>query len=105
MSKRPKLRLSRLRDIGWSLWDPIGLKNEGERWEDLHYADEYDTYLMRAAGMLRRGASVEEVTDYLVETEVETMALGRAEVKERARTVVLAIRDDRLLWSDGEEHP
>ena len=30
---RPPLSLSRLRDIGFSLWDPIGILRPGEPWE------------------------------------------------------------------------
>ena len=40
MTKRPKIRLSRLRDIGWSTWDPIGLLENNQSWEDVGYADE-----------------------------------------------------------------
>ena len=54
MVERPKIRLSRLRDIGWTTWDPIGLLGQDQLWEDISYADEYDSYLLRAAGMLRR---------------------------------------------------
>ena len=103
MSKRPKLRLSRLRDIGWSLWDPMGLKDEGVHWKDLPNADEYDTYLLRAAGMIRQGETLEDVTNYLVQTDVESTALERAVVTDRAKSVVIAIRDDKHLWSDGGE--
>ena len=28
-SPQPRIRLSKLRDIGWTLWDPIGLLQEG----------------------------------------------------------------------------
>ena len=58
MSKRPKLRLSRLRDIGWSLWDPIGLNDFGDDWESVTFADEYDSYLIKVAGMLKKVAPV-----------------------------------------------
>ncbi len=49
----PKIKLSRLRDIGWSLWDLIGLLKSGQRWEDDEcrpFANEYDAYLLNAAG-------------------------------------------------------
>ena len=62
---QPKVRLSRLRDIGWSIWDPIGLLAEGETWDQKPFADEYDSYLMHAAGQLRRNVPTEEVVDYL----------------------------------------
>ncbi|MBO9197506.1 hypothetical protein J5277_25655 [Rhizobium sp. 16-449-1b] len=42
----PVIDLSRLRDIGSSLWDPIGLMPEGWTWRDddaAGFEDEYDT--------------------------------------------------------------
>jgi hypothetical protein len=43
MNQRIKVRLSRLRDIGWTEWDPIGLCPP-EGWEGIPAADEYDGY-------------------------------------------------------------
>lgn len=89
MSPRPKFKLSRLRDIGWSRWDPIGLNGEDD-WPE----DEYDSYLLLAAGRLWNGASDDEVTDYLVKVEAEHMGLGDVPgVLERAREVVSALRE------------
>ena len=61
---RPKIKLSRLRDIGWEFWDPIGLKGDRQDCED-----EYDTYLLKAAGMIWHNEPQEEVVDYLVDIE------------------------------------
>lgn len=65
MSSRPTFQLSRLREIGWAKWDPIGLGGPDHGWP----ADEYDTYLLQAAGQLWNGHSEAEVTDYLVQVE------------------------------------
>jgi hypothetical protein len=70
MTTRPTFKLSRLREIGWSRWDPIGLTGI-ENTPD----DEYDSYLLQAAGRLWNGASEEEVTDYVVTIEIEYMGL------------------------------
>ncbi len=72
----PKIRLSRLRDIGWTLWDPIGLLEKGEAWDHKPNADEYDGYLLKAAGQLRRDAPAKEVVDFLIWAEAENMGLG-----------------------------
>jgi len=89
MTTRPTFKLSRLREIGWSRWDPIGL-NGMENTPD----DEYDSYLLQAAGRLWNGASQEEVTDYLVNIEIEYMGLGEAPgVRPRAGEVVKALAD------------
>tara|TARA_R110002124_G_scaffold22412_5_gene84663 strand:+ start:295 stop:624 length:330 start_codon:yes stop_codon:yes gene_type:complete len=103
MNSHPKIKLSRLRDIGWSLWDPIGLLSTGELWtdeENLDFADEYDSYLLQAAAQLRRGIADAEVVSYLVQIESEHMGLGdRIGAKERAAAVVAAIHADKNLWT------
>ena len=83
MTTRPKFKLSRLREIGWAKWDPIGLGGTDDRPED-----EYDSYLLQAAGRLWNGASREEVANYLVSIETEYMGLGEApDVHRRANEV------------------
>lgn len=102
--RNPKIDLSRLRDIGWRLWDPIGLMPDGENWnadENLSFVDEYDTYLMNAAGQVWRGATDAEVVSYLVKVETENMGLDEAPgIHARAESVVKKIRADQLLWID-----
>ncbi len=110
ISPPPRIRLSRLRVIGWTLWDPIGIMGPSgaaaHTAEDSHglpYADEYDGYLIAAASQLRRGASRESVVEYLADIEVRHMALGeREDTRERARSVVEAILADEALWSAPE---
>ena len=77
MNSYPPLKLSRLRDIGWREWDPIGLLPAGETWESHpEFADEYDGYLIRAASELRRGWSVSDAADFLVSIVVDHMGMG-----------------------------
>lgn len=78
MPTPPKVKLSHLRDIGWTFWDPIGLLGFGQRWDDADaqsFADEYDRYLVVTAGMLRRGAVDQDAVDYLVGIEINHMGL------------------------------
>lgn len=70
------LNLSRLRDIGWSSWDPIGLLALGADWRNEPFADEYDSYLIEAASGLRNGWPVEKVTDYLLSIASDHMGLS-----------------------------
>lgn len=56
MSARPAFKLSRLRELGWALWNPIGL---GPPYKS--FADEYDGYLLQAAGQLWRAEPHERV--------------------------------------------
>lgn len=103
----PRIKLSRLRDIGWSLWDPIGLLGPDQRWDDedcLHFADEYDGYLIAAASQLRRGASEADVVAELVWVEKIHMGLGESDdSRERAQAVVDAIHADDQLWTWPDE--
>ena len=87
MTIRPKLELSRLREIGRSRWDPLGL------WAFEHAPDgEYDSYLVHAAGRLWDGASEDEVTKYLLSAEAEDMGLdGAPDALQRACEVVSAL--------------
>lgn len=77
MSSRPPLKLSRLRDIGWKHWDPIGLLPEQGTWENHpEFSDEYDRYLFHAASKLRRDWSITDAVDYLMFIANEHMGLG-----------------------------
>ena len=70
----PKIKLSKLRDIGWSIWDPIGMLAPDQNWNDedyLQFADEYDNYLIFAASQLRRNTPKEQVVHYLMDIEIE----------------------------------
>lgn len=79
-------RLPALREIGWSLWDPIGLNNGNA--PPTETIDEYDVYLLQAAAMSQDGASPETIADWLMTIEAEHMALGRQAnaLKRAART-------------------
>ena len=102
----PKVRLSRIRDHGWALWDPIGLLGDRGhfpgKWTDernKRFAGEYDRYLIDAAHQLRRGVSPEGVVDFLVDIEANYMGLGERETtRDRAQALVSAIRQDDLVW-------
>ena len=96
----PKLRLSRLRDIGWSLWDPIGILGEGEVWDGQPFADEYDSYLRQVAGQLLLGHSESEMVDYLYDVAANHMGLGpQPRLREAAERTVKAIATDDKLWN------
>lgn len=60
--------LRELRRIGWSQWDPLGLKQQDSP------RDEYDRYLVHAADMLMTGESVAGVASYL--TGIVTREMG-----------------------------
>lgn len=71
----PKTKLSRLRDIGWSKWDPIGLLGDGQKWDDedcQQFADEYDSYLLQAAGQTWLADTIARIPDYKI-TKVQEL--------------------------------
>lgn len=84
MARHPKIKLEPLREIGWRDWNPIGAGLP---------ADEYDTYLLNAAGQIVNGRSDDAVADYLVTVEIDQMGLDPAPgVHERAMVVASKIR-------------
>ncbi|KMO40600.1 hypothetical protein [Methylobacterium aquaticum] len=94
MTDTPPIALSRLRTIGWREWDPIGLLAAGEAWDHKPFADEYDAYLLKVAGDLRRGGGLREAVAYLLSVERDHMAIGdRPGQDVRAETTARAIQD------------
>lgn len=92
----PNIQLSRLREIGWSLWDPIGLReiSDGDWRDGGACADEYDTYLLQAAGKLLRGEPASEVVGYLEDTETGHIGITpNRTTRSRAEETVAAIRE------------
>ena len=90
MTTLPTFQLSRLREIGWAKWDPIGVGGPDHGWP----ADEYDTYLVQAAGQLWNGRSDEDVADYLIKIETENMGLEAVPgIRSRALDVARAMRE------------
>lgn len=90
MTARPTFKLSRLREIGWSKWDPIGIGRLNQDWP----ADEYDSYLLQAAGQLWHGQADEAVADYLVNIETDCMGLTAVPgLRSRALDVAKTIRE------------
>ncbi|MGF9565554.1 hypothetical protein [Neorhizobium sp. JUb45] len=83
--------LQTLRDIGWRLWDPIGLNGpDGPPDEAI---DEYDSYLIEAFAMLQAGSQIQDVVAILMDIESEHMALGELpDAEERATQTVLELR-------------
>lgn len=100
MARHPKIRMSRLREIGWSIWDPISMTADGSDWRTGGFADEYDNYLLRAAGMVRNGEPFTLIVDYLIEVETGHVGLSPAPgMRSRAEAVVRAIQEDDQIWS------
>lgn len=77
-----------------------------QRWDEDEaqaFADEYDTYLIEAAGLLRRGTSDQDVVELLVTVETAHMGLAlQPDTYERARSTVAAIKADKDLWTPSE---
>lgn len=76
MNPYPKIQLSRIRQIGWDQWDPIGIRSFGtDGWKE-GAADEYDAYLLQVVSRLHRGEPIESAVSYLDQIASEHMGLG-----------------------------
>ena len=96
---QPKIKLSRLRDIGWSLWDPIGLGSPGDGWPE-SCADEYDSYLLKVSTMLCAGESREDASQYLCQIAGAHMGLSHVDA-DAATAAANAIADYLETLPDG----
>ena len=81
----PPIKLSRLRDIGFTFWDPIGV-SAGEAWDHKPWANEYDDYLLEAASGLRRGWSEADAKEYLLDIARDHMGLSFVSEDDAAAT-------------------
>jgi hypothetical protein len=76
VKSRPAVKISALREIGWTYWDPIGLRGMISDDYKEGPVDEYDSYLMSAFGKLCNGKSELEVSIYLDDIASNHMGLG-----------------------------
>ncbi len=89
MTSPPTFDLNRLRDIGWTHWDPIGLRAVRDDCDD-----EYDRYLTHIASHLWDGKNPVAAANYLVLVEAEHMGLGpHPSAMPRAQATISAIAD------------
>jgi len=89
LDSEEKAALARLKHFFWIEWDPIGCGVP---------EDEYDTYALQAFGMLKNGASTEQVADYLTSIELESMGLSMTP-KVKQRNLVVASRAAEIVLS------
>ena len=92
--------LSRLHDIGWDLWDPIGLRDVRESGCE----DEYDRYLWQVVTRLKRGDSIRDVVSYLIDVETHVKGLGSSPSPSslpRATATAVAIETYLKTRSEG----
>ena len=93
MVKTRKIALVQLREIGWSEWDPISLQQIDPDWRSNGGEDEYDSYLLHVAGLIKNERSEAEAVQYLVETESKHMGIEpSATTQSRAVATVRAIK-------------
>src|SRR5262245_61143355 len=65
MERYPRIRLSRLRQIGWSVWNPLNIDlPDQQAWRQVNIA-EYDNHLLHIACLLSKGGTQSEAVAYL----------------------------------------
>jgi hypothetical protein len=82
MSNTPPTNLEPLRQIGWSLWNPIGLD---DAWK-ADGPDEYDRHLLHVADMSEGGASESDAAEYLIRIAAEHMGLTHVDPRAAVAT-------------------
>jgi hypothetical protein len=88
--------LNRLREIGWTTWDPIAFMRNQKTWIGQPFENEYDHYLIHVADRIVAGADDEELVSYLVRVECEDMYDGAIETeacRTRAAATIATIKD------------
>lgn len=104
MPARPKIKLDELRNIGWRLWDPIGVGAPGGVWPEIG-EDEYDSYLLIAAGMLYRGKTRQDVSAYLLQVASSHMGLSVVDPYAAIATAdAIADYINSLMGNTGQLH-
>lgn len=68
--QQSRKRWDEVRDL-WCKWDPIGVMSMPD-WP----RDEYDSYLGRTLRLLESGASLQVISEYLAQVELEHMGLS-----------------------------
>ena len=86
MSRFPKIRLSEIRRIGWSDWDPFGM-SDGTEFGPGDAADEYDYPLLHVVDILTGGGSRSEAAKYLRDVAINDMGRPAANMEATQKTV------------------
>ena len=95
----PTIQLSRLRTIGWTHWDPIGLADKtGVSLDEC--ADEYDSYLLHVVEIICDRKSLDEAASYLTWVASEQMGLPKQD-GEAAMMTARAIAGYLISLPDG----
>jgi hypothetical protein len=68
--------LNALRHIGWTYWDPIGIRASVNEDFTEGPVDEYDRYMLKAFAMLQSGREQAHVVHYLEQVAIHDMGLG-----------------------------
>lgn len=88
------INLSRLREIGWSEWDPIELMRTRDTWIGQPFENEYDHYLVHVADRILEGVDDTTLVAYLAGIERDDIRDGGVAAcsNHRATATVIAIR-------------
>lgn len=88
LSEQDNELYKRVDEVLHYIWDPIGICDEPRA------RDEYYNYLPRVFSLLKSTENGHEITDYLVETERDTMGLVPSrDGAEKVTDILLAYRE------------
>ena len=82
LNKKEKELYKRVARILWKDWDPIGVYNEEDEWDD-----EYDGYVRSIFNLLIEGRDEYKISSYLTRLASENMGLSTTTGNEHDRNV------------------
>ena len=82
LSKKEKELYTRVARILWKDWDPIGVYNEDDEWDD-----EYDSYVPSIFSLLIEGRDSYKISNHLTTLASESMGLSTTTGNEHDKNI------------------
>jgi hypothetical protein len=86
LSKKEKELYKRVARILWKDWDPIGVYNEDDEWDD-----EYDGYVPSIFSLLIEGRDVYQISKHLTTIGSESMGLSTTTENEHDTKIAILL--------------
>lgn len=90
LSKNEKLFYKRIARILWENWDPIGVYNEEDEWDD-----EYDSYVPHIFRLAVEGADAHKIANHLTLIVRENMGMSTTSGNESDSMIANQIINER----------
>jgi hypothetical protein len=91
LNKKEKELYSRVARILWKDWDPIGVYNEEDEWDD-----EYNSYVPSILNLLLEGRDEYKISNHLTMLVVENMGLSSTTGNEHDKKIAKLLLQAKL---------